>query len=54
MQHNDGKVTSLDSLLGVPCACGLTYKRGIWASKLTAIWGTEPSSTQQLRYVGIQ
>ena len=65
VQRNDGNVTSLGSLLGVPVKLlnGIADKK----IKLTQVtcwypnWlfsypaqGTEPNSIQQLRYVGTQ
>ena len=68
MQHNDAKVTSLGSLLGVPVKLpnGITeqnnnqmyiHRRDLLVSKLAfwvPAWGTEPNSAQQVWYVGIQ
>ena len=67
-QHNDAKVNSLGSLLGMP----VKLSNGIAEQKPQSnlhtqgdlqypnwlfgcsVWGTEPNNTQQVWYVGIQ
>ena len=65
MQQNDGKDSFLSSLLVMPvemwtnCCMKQQSNRHIqghlWTTSVDALpWGTEPNSTQQVRYVGIQ